>query len=430
MSKFQTGFTSGSSGVNYADEIVGEEDDVFHKDATVTQWKQSWEKYAPHRTAMIVQNFSNSGLGNQMTSEMVKNTDFIYHSYVLQYYPGIKPNTAAGITECSWVNCAGLYAIKEYRLTIGSQGVFVIDGFMMLLYAELTGRLWDYASMIGLYKTRSELVRQSKSSRILTVPLLGLPFQNQPNTAFPLGGIIFHAVKSVLIARPLHEMIVNYSSVDTTNEIGRYALPLSKDTNQMVQNTEVQFGLGVNYVWVTKQERVQLLKTYREVIFRELVKGGEFQVPPSTTQQKLTHTLEVKGPVVFAAIEIRSQDDLKQGNWTKLCHDNGDDYVKELMLVTGSVCVEDGLPAPFYRTGKVVEVFKRSIDRQIYIFSFETDAASSQMTGHRNLTNAEKVTLTCVYGPHSMPLETTVTFCVYNAWFTERGTGGKIWSSQ
>jgi len=159
-----------------------------------------------------------------------------------------------------------------------------------------------------------------------------------------------------------------------------------------------------------------------------MLKIGEFQIAASATNQRQVKELNVKGPVAYIAVTIRKKDDIDAGRWLKDCQDNGLDWVKELMIITGSVALEDGLPAPFYRTAKIVSAFKRGIDRHTYLFSFETNGNSTQMTGHRNLTNSEGVKLSALYAPSSSILEVEVYASVYNAWYTENGTGGKIFA--
>lgn len=395
----QTSFNPGSSGANYAHVIMGAEDDLFHLGAKDTQWKQKWRKYTAHQAAMIVQALQNSGLGAPMSAELIRNTDFLYTSYIVQTYPAIRPATEAGVNECSWVNCPAFYSIRDLTFKIGSQNIFQIDGLAMLMMTELLGQLDANADNIGYCKTRRNLINQSRFDRTLYAPMIGLPFQGRPDLALSVGAIAFHGVKVSLVSRPLNEMVVNYGGVITKK--GLYALPRQISTDQPIQANAVHFSIASNCVWVQAEERLSLIHGYNETVFREVCKVGEFQIPASSTYHREVKPIEVKGPVAFVALTIRSQDDIKAGNWIKCCQDSGLDWVKEIMLITGSTPIEDGLPASFYRTGKIVEAFKHDIDRYTYVFSFETDALSRQPTGHRNLTNAEGVKISALYAPCS-----------------------------
>lgn len=94
-----------------------------------------------------------------------------------------------------------------------------------------------------------------------------------------------------------------------------------------------------------------------------------------------------------------------------------------MMLITGSTPREDGLPVEAYRTLKVMEVFHVSVRRHIYVLGFETDDRSRQMTGHQNMTNAERLKFEARYRPHASPLVVRVDASVYNGWYTENGSG-------
>lgn len=381
MSKFQTLHNPGPAGVHYAHMIMGSEDDIFHLGAKFTQWRQRWNRYTPHQSAMIVHALANAGLGNTMSGDVIKNTDFLYTSYIVQHYPAIRANTEYGASETSWINCPAFYSVKEINFKIGSQTMFSIDGNAMLLMTELMGKLDDVAEMIGFCKTRKQLINESKYDRTLYAPLIGLPFHDRPDLAFSVGAIAFHGVKANVVSRPLNEMIVNYGQISTKR--GYSAMPKQISTDQVIQNNAVQFAFASNCVWVSGVERLSLIHGYNESLFREVCKVGQWQIPASKTAHREVKDITVKGPVAFLAVTIRSQSDIKSGNWIKCCQNSGLDWVKEIMVITGTTSVEDGLPASFYRTGKIVEAFKHGIDRYTYIFSFETDASSTQMTGHR-----------------------------------------------
>lgn len=425
-SAFANGYQSGPSGANYAKMTESEEDNIFFLGAKHTQWKPKWMKYTPHHSSMIVQPLSNQGLGNNMTCNMIKTPDFLYSSYVQQFYPAIKANTEMSIQDCSWVNAPALFAIKSIALKIGSQTMFQLNGTTMMVLLELYGKLGQYAKMIGLCKTRAQLKAESKRDRVLYAPLIGMPFQDRPDQAFPTGSIAFHGLTMEMVSKSLQEMVINYGAINPKKGYA-FALPIQISTGGVLQNNSVQFQLATNCVWVSPDERVSLVHGYNECMFREVKCIGEHSVGACTTSQRIALELNVKGPVCYIAVTIQSRDDLQSGNWTKLCQDSGEDYISECMLITGSTPREDGLTPEFYRTGKIVEAFKTKIDRHVYVISFETDAHSRQMTGHQNMTNAETVKFSALFKPHSAPLEVTAICQEYNGWYTNKGTGGVVY---
>jgi hypothetical protein len=425
-SAFSTAYNPVGAGANYAYVTMGSEDDLFHNGAKNTQWRQRYNKYTPHQGSMVLQSIQNQGLGHNMTCPLIKTPDFLYSSYVAQFYPAIAPNVDAGVQDASWVNAAALYSLKGISLKVGSQPLFQLNGHAMLVLLELGGDLEKYASLIGFCKTKSQLIANSRRDQTLFAPFIGFPFQGRPDLAYSIGCIAFHGVTCDIQSRPLNEMVVNYGGLNSKK--GLYALPKEIRTDAPIAPTSVQFTLATNVIWVSAEERYGLIHGYNESIFRECIVAAEHTIQASSTQQRLAFDLNIKGPCAFIAVTIQSRADLDNGNHTKLCQDSGEDWIKEIMLVTGSTPREDGLPASFYRTGKVIECFKTSISRHVYVISFETDATSRQMTGHQNMTNCEKLQLSALYVPHASPLEVTALAVVYNGWYTENGSGGRVWN--
>lgn len=128
-------------------------------------------------------------------------------------------------------------------------------------------------------------------------------------------------------------MVVNYGGVNTKK--GLYALPKEIATDAPVSSGSVQFVLATNCVWVSADERTGLIHGYNESIFKEAMVAAEQTIQASATQQRINVDLNIKGPCAYIAVTIQSRADLDAGNWTKLCQDSGEDWITELMLVTG-----------------------------------------------------------------------------------------------
>jgi len=427
MASFQTGYTPVGAGVAYAQLTMGDEDALFFeadKGADIpTQWKQEWFKYTPHHSANIFHQFTSAGCGRKNSTDMIRSPDMWFWTYVLGYFPAIAPNSAEGAEDCSYVNAPIVYVQKEFEVKIGSQPVFKIDALALLILCELYGLLDLYSELIGFCKTRNQLKLDAKRSRILGAPLVGLPFHMGPDTAFNIGSITFHTVKSELNARPITEMILNYGNIAA----GKIPLPKVVSTNLSIENSSVDLGLAATMVWLSKAERATLVDTYNERLFRETLLVGEGSIPVSTKAHRVAFDIDMKGPTTQLMVVIQSDTDYSSHNWTKFCADDGSDYISEMMLITGTTPREDGLPANFYRTAKVIEVWKTIPQFFVYLLSFETDARSKQMTGHQNMTNAEKLKFSALYNAHADTLHVFCYQTVYNGWYTEKGTGGRVW---
>jgi len=291
---------------------------------------------------------------------------------------------------------------------------------------ELTGVLRDYAPQIGFNFTKEQLIEDSQFDQILYMPWVGFPMQSRTDLTYAIGTIAFHPINFEQQNRSINELVVNYDGVVSKGR-GLHALPLEIGSGLPVSASTADFQLANTCVWVSKEERLSLLNGYNEIIFREYAKCGELTVQPMQSDHKVSIDLSIKGPTTFIFMSIAARKDTDSGNWTKLCNDNGLDYIKSMMLITGTTAREDGMPSSFYRTAKILETFKRSIDRHVYLLSFSTDETSTQFKGHQSLTNVDKISLVAEVFPHADTLDFAVYSSVLNGAYTERGGGGKIW---
>jgi hypothetical protein len=290
---------------------MGAEDEIFFLGAKYTQWKQKWSKYTPHQAAVILQGLTNTGLGKNMIGQLIKTPDFLYSSYTVSRWPGIKPNVAAGVTRCSWVNARALYAIKSHSIKIGAQPIFTIDGQAQLILMEFQGLDKHYAEMIGLFKTEEALIAASRYDSVLYAPWIGFPFQDRPDLAFSIGAIAFHNVTSEIATRGINELVVNYDGAILSGK-GVSALPFEISSGNPVSSQSVDFTQATNCVWVSAEERVSLINGYNESIFRECLTVGTATIPPSATPQRVAFDLNMKGPCAMMWVTIQSQADLEK----------------------------------------------------------------------------------------------------------------------
>jgi hypothetical protein len=236
---------------------MGAEDDIFCANTKNTRYRQHWNKYLPSQRSLILQHLQNQGCGNSMVSTLIKTPDYLSTSYVGEFFPAIAPNSDGDVQECSWVNAAPVYAIKTLSIKIGSQLMFSVNGHMMLVLMDLYGQTEDCAEMIGYFKTKAQLIANSKRDRHYTVPMVGMPFQGREDLAFATGAVAFHQISCELQSRPISELIVNYGSFNTKR--GLLSLPKEVKTGTPISSTSVQFVLATNCVWVGKEEKSTLV---------------------------------------------------------------------------------------------------------------------------------------------------------------------------
>jgi len=426
-SSLESQFRPAGAGANYAVLTKSVDDDAFHENAEDTQWRQSFVKYTPHYMSMLVQGVQNSGASKTMSALLTKSPDLSYTSYTVSSWKGIQPNSDYSGSSVSYVNAKALFVNKLMRYKLSTQTLFEIDGKNQLVLAELMGVLEDFAPMIGFCYTKDQLIEDSRFDVIHYAPWWGFPMQDNPHLTFAIGSIAFHPMNFEQQNRSINELVVNYDGVKTKGR-GILALPVEVKSQLPVSSSTVEFALATNCVWLSKAERSNIMTSYIEVIFKEHINAGEHSEGPCSVLKKVSFDLNVKGPTAYIWLTVQSKDDIESGNWIKTFDDYGLDYITEVMLITGTTPREDGLPASFYRTGKILEGFKVSVRRAIYLVGlFETNDKSKQPNGHQSMTNVERLSISMMVKPHKCILEFSAVAAVYNGVYTEKGGGGKMW---
>jgi len=423
---FDNPYRPGVAGAHYQYLTDSVESKVFHEGADITQWKSPFARYTAHQQAVVCQNVTNSGAGKTITAPLPKSADMLYNTYLASSWFGLKANCECGVKTTSYVNGRAIMSSKVSRIKIANSTLFEIDPAAQMAVIELTGQLDDYASMIGFYYTREQLIEDSKYDSILYAPWTAFyPGQGHPELTYAFGMIAFHPCTYESQVRPISELVVNYDGVQTRGR-GMMALPSEISTGAIVSSSTVDFMLVTTQVWLSKEERTALLNGYNETIFKEYILIGEHTESASCVEKKITFDLNCKGPVAYMFMTIQSIADINAGNWVKKFDDFGLDYIHHFMVITGNTAREDGLSASFYRSAKAKEMFDSVPSTGIYVIGFQTK--DSCMSGHQSMTNVEKLQMQATAKSHACGLVFKVYAAVYNGCYTERGAGGAIWA--
>jgi len=350
----------------------------------------------------------------------------MYNGYTMSSWYGLKANCECGVSRTSYVNAKALYVIASMSISIATQPLFTSTGETMLMFLEFNGVLDDWAQMIGYNQTSNQLIADSAFDSINMAPWCGFPMQDRTDLAFAIGTVAFHPVVFSQKNRHISEMVVNYESARSRGR-GVGALPFEVSTGAAVSSSTVDFTLATMVVWVSKPERLALLQGYNEIIFKENLLAGEHVEQSCNAEKKVNFDLNLKGPCTRIVMTVQSQVDIDNGNWTKLCDDYGQDYIRHWMIMTGTTAREDGLPVSYYRTVTVLQMFHCVGRRHVYVMGFECNATSKLFTGHQTMTNIDKLQISMVVKPHRCNLRFTSWGAVYNGCYTERGTAGLIW---
>jgi hypothetical protein len=134
-------------------------------------------------------------------------------------------------------------------------------------------------------------------------------------------------------------MIVNEFSGEGN---GIWSIPKNVQDGSLLASDSIESMLAVKYCWVSPRERAIINDNYREVFYKQIVCAGEKQIDPSNKTRIVDFELEMTGHVTCALLTIQSHEDAESGNHTKLCNDEGEDYIESAMLITGDKAIEDG----------------------------------------------------------------------------------------
>jgi hypothetical protein len=423
----ETKWNPAGTGILFAALFKDQETESFcgndEKDPALhSLYSQDWKKYTYHQDGIIVHRFTNAGANKIMGAELTKAPDFMTKTFGLEAWPGMKPNSQKGVhvKRVRYVNSRGIYYHKFQRIKIATQTLFQVNCDQASLLLELLGQAEAYAPFIGLCMNEAELFEQSSKPTITIAPWVGFPFHANPSTAFNLGTIASHKITAEVSNRSLNEMIVN-EYVGEGN--GLWSVPKNIDGSLMTADS-ISSILAVKYVWVGQRERTIINDNYRETFFKQIAVAGEKLIEPSTKTRIVDFELEMTGEVCCALLTVQSQEDIENGNHTKLCDDNGQDYIKSAMLITGDKPIEDGLPAEYLRGPAIIESFGVAPLRHIYLLAcFEKNPNAPQWTGSRCVTQMAKIKAALEVKPNSKALVATVHYMNYNAFYTNKHAG-------
>ena len=428
---FDTPFVAQGVGAQYAFQVASsDEDNMFTKDAERSVYKQYWSTSLPHHATNLLQSFNNNGAGHVMEVTLTKSPAYYHTTYILSSWKGIEANLETGDSQVSYVNGRGFRAIKSAEIRVANQLIHSTNGLIAFLNIDLDGQLGTYGLSGGVHLTRQALIDDSSKDTTLYTLCKGWSFADPdyPSRAWSIGGIAFHTVSCKVQTADISDLVVNYSNISSNQ--GYYSLPLEVSTGKAVSATSVQFKLMTKAVFVGKAEENDLLskEVPNESIFKECLVNPTKTIVASSSELRQDIDIEARGSVAAIIVTIRSTKDLAAKNWMKDCADNGNLWVKNCMIMTGSTPYEDGLPASNYCGPRIAEAYGSQSQRHTLVFSFENNEKAVYPTGQLTTSNMDKLRFTATFPPHDQDLQVDILTMVYNGWYTMSGTCSRIWA--
>lgn len=387
------------------------------KPADLSMWQQDWRKFTYSQDGYIVHQFANQGAGKTMSAELTKAPDFQTKTFTLTHWPAIGANAKQGvlIKNVHYANARGVYFEKFRREKVASAVMFSDDYHQRYLWMELLGCLQEWKDQIGLCYNEERLIDQSGKPSITIAPWLGnFPFQHQSCTGFNVGTIGSFKIVAESQNRPMSEMIITNFIGDAS---GLFVVPRNLADDTPLTADAIQSILAVKYVWVDENERTLMNDNYREIKYKHMLLAGETTVDPTTKAKPIDIPLECRGEATQILLTVQADSDLESGKWLKTCDEKSGDFINGCMLFLNDKAAEDGLPAQFYRTANIIDSWKVTPNRHVYLVSvFDTNPHSPYFSGGRILSPYSKLKLVVDVKPTKESLHLRADYIVWNNW--------------
>jgi len=415
-------YHSGSAGVSVAFHLKGDDDDLYHKDADKDRFTQVKPAFKYTQSSLVLQPVNSVGHSGPK-GELIRSAPFQGTTYTIVRWPGLVPNEKSGVSRTSYINARGFLYVRGMVIKVGSSSLFTTDSHQMMCLTEFTGALYRIARDVGFFLTEADLINASSKDSFTYMPWVTLTTNSTVDQAFGIGGINWHPVNVEYSVRSVNELVVNYGDVVPKN--GLFVLPRTISSGKTLSSNNFEMVHATKLFWVEESESKQLEDGYRETYFTKYNVAGEKVIARSKVAHQDEVPLEMKSCVNYAFVTIQSSKDIAKGLHTKLCNDNDEDYIDEIMLFGANSAVEDGLPAECYRKIKVEETFGTKIRRHIYLLPFCDKIVPGEIPRHRNFTNYNDVKLKLKFKPHDDDLTVRVDYASNGCYWTDAGTVSK-----
>jgi hypothetical protein len=240
----------------------GAQDIYLTGNPQITFFKVVYRRHTNFSMESIEQTFNGSAdWGKKVSATISRNGDLIHKVY-LEVDAGIPSGTMD-----SWVKRVGYALVKEVEVEIGGQRIDKHYGVWMQIWSELSSS-WQHKQMLD--KMVGGATPAANASNTWYVPLQ-FWFCKNPGCALPLIALQYHEVKINLTFRPLNELLMKSSGINTST-------------------STFNASLYVDYIYLDTDERRRFAQVSHEYLIEQLQFTGSESL-------KSSHTLNFNHPV-------------------------------------------------------------------------------------------------------------------------------------
>lgn len=298
-----------------------------------------------------------------------------------QYYNANDKQYESTSHFCHWTNAIGQAMFDTITLKVGDLTVDEISSEYMFVWDELTESR-SSLEMVGKRYTTSELVEDSRSDRVLYVPI-PFWFEKKLNKAMALASLAFNSVEVSIDCKNLDSLIVKSHPNIVPVTIG-------SGGNQAISPEDIQVSLVCQYAHLDKEEREVFTSTKHDTPATQV---KEQSVVVNKGAGEHTMKLNFQHPVSELIFVVRTQDNEDSNNWMDFSDGEGKDPIKSAEIQANNMSIVNG-PAQYFRQMQPYCHHSNIPNAHVYCYSFAARPEDSDPTGSLNFSRVDNISLT------------------------------------
>jgi len=284
-----------------------------------------------------------------------------------------------GNVWCHWVNGIGQYLIKTAKIVIGGSTVDTLHNDFLWMWEELSGKSGKrLTELIGKRYTRTQLVCDSRSRRVLFVPLCFWFCQHSGN-ALSLASLQFHGVQlQVEFSRLEDSIVVSGNDVVVKNANSACCLT-ANDLSACLETT---------YVFLENAERERFASNHFEIL---ITQHQSFYMQANNSFLRMQ--LNFNHPCLELLFAIRRQCHVNCNNHFNFSGLMGQDPLVKASLFLNNQSRFGEKSATYLRCVQPYQHHTNIPDGFLYNFSFALEPESVTPSGSCNMSRIDHVDL-------------------------------------
>lgn len=282
-------------------------------------------------------------------------------------------------TWAHWSNSIGQLLVKQCAVIIGGSTVDTLYSDFLWMWEELSGKSGKrLTEMIGKRYSRQQLINDSRSARILYVPL-PFYFSQHSGQALSLASLQFHSVQvSVEFERLEHCIITSCDNVLVKN----------CQTSACMTKSDLSAALETTYVYLEKEERGKFSKNSFEQLITQV---QQYSITSSAAQVRIP--LNFNHPCLELLFAIRRHSSEKANDWFNYSGIDGRDPLVKAALYLNNQPRFQNKPGTWLRMVQPYLSHTNIPESFIYCYSFALHPEQPEPSGSCNFSRIDHVDL-------------------------------------